>query len=61
ISFCGYRKTLLTLSVWTVERNLRAPIASHNCGDGISSHSKKVTTLLLYSALQEIDIGLSVF
>src|SRR5438445_15029 len=29
LSFCGERKALLTLSVCTVERNFRIPIASH--------------------------------
>src|SRR5437667_5731606 len=29
LSFCGQRKTLLALSVWTVVRNFRVPIAGH--------------------------------
>src|SRR5206468_7030913 len=29
LSFCGDRKTRLPLSVWTVERHFRVPIAGH--------------------------------
>src|SRR2546428_12506873 len=58
LSFCGDRKTLLTLSVWAFERNLRAPIAGHvdldfgavaagsvrplNCAAGVHLHSRHV-------------------
>src|SRR6266487_3460167 len=47
---CAFHLLLIPRASGTKSVTLRSLI--HNCGDGINSQSKKVTSLLLYSVLQ---------